>query len=266
VKGRRSALYLAGVVLISHGGLAPAQAPRTIVNFPLRLIDLSVASDTVSGLQILAQPAVTTKQADAKDGLIWLRFDPDSVFEWLNSAAFALSAAIPNAAPSGIQWSRTLRPIGGRGGLAMGRSRKKGALDKSRWLAIGDSAMGWQAELSSAEADSLLRLLLVVGGLSRLDTTATAPPDSAGVDVPVAIVQQPAPRQRGGYGRVAAQFMVGVDGLAEPSSFVAMLASDPALIADAWEVVRRSTFRPAQRAGQPVRQLVRRVLAWFPPR
>jgi hypothetical protein len=256
----RGGIAVTGALCLSAG--AAAQSPRTVVSFPLRLIDLSLAADTVSGLQVLMQPSVHSKEGREKGGLVWLRFDPDTVLEWLNSAAAALRAPVPSAPADGIQWSRTLTPRDRNGALALGRERRKGKLAKTHWFAIADSVTGWRAELSGTEADSLLQLLLNLGTQSRLDTSATAPFDEARVDVPVSIVHQPVPQVRGRTGRVVATFVVDESGKADPATFVAFLASDPKLIPDAWELLRASRFTPARRGGQPVRQLVSQVIAW----
>lgn len=259
------ARVVAGVALAHTlgAGPLPAQGSRTVVNFPLHLIDLSLVSDTVHGVQILMQPSVQSKQS-RDGGLIWLRFDPDTVLDWLNSAAAALAVPVPNGAVEGIQWSRTLTPLTVHGGLALGRERKKGKLEKTRWLAIGDSATGWKTEVTSAEADSLLRVLMTLGTQSRLDTTASVPLDERRVGVPVKIVFQPAPRFRGKTGRVVTTYVVDENGRADPGTFVALLASDPALIPDAWDMLRASRFEPARLEGKPVRQLVRQAIIWYP--
>lgn len=264
---RTNRCRLAGAVsLVLCLGFRPVQAQggRTVVHFPLRLIDLSVMPDTLSGLQILMQPSIESKQRD--EGLIWLRFHPDTVMDWINGASAALLVPVPNGPAEGIQWSRTLRPVGGQGGVSLGRVLKKGKLDKIRWLAIGDSATGWRTELRATEADSLLNLLLILGMQSRLDTTPAAPRDPRDVDVPVSVLSQPEPGYRGTNGRVVATYVVDEAGKADSASFVAMLASSPELVAQAWDMLRASRFRPAILGGKPVRQLVRQVITWKPYR
>ena len=259
----RSLIAAAGAALCFGAGTAAAQSTRTVLHFPLRLIDLSLAADTLRGLQVLIEPSVQSKQA--RDGwLAWLRLDPDTVLVWLNSAAAALQVSVPNAPADGIQWSRTLTPLGGRGGVSLGRQRKKGKLDQTRWLAIADSATGWRAELTGTEADSLLQLLLTIAVQARLDTSSAAPYDDYRVDVPVSVVHQPGPKYRGKPGRVVTSYVVDESGGVDSASLVVFLASDPALIPDAWGVLRASRFQPAQLNGKPVRQLVYQVLSWPP--
>jgi hypothetical protein len=260
--GGKVARWQVVLCLIASSPLAvsTAQQPSSIFPLPLELADLSIAADTISGVAVIMQPSVTTKQK--KDGYVWLRFLPDSALEWINSAVAAIRTPVIGAQSEGIQWSRTLVPVNGRGAMALGRSRKKGNLQKTHWLAIADSATGWRFEMTGGQADSLLRLLLSAAAQSRIDTTNSAPLDESRTDVPVHIVHQPrlVPRERAG--RVLAQWVVGVDGLMEPASFVAVLASDPALTSEALETVRGSRFRPAERGGKPVRQLMVRQFIW----
>jgi len=257
---RRNVKLLAVLALLFGAPVVHAQQPSPVFDLPLELADLSVAADTISGVAVIMLPSVTTKQK--KDGYVWLRFHPDSALEWINAAVAAIRTPVTTGQSEGIQWSRTLVPVNGRGAMALGRSRKKGNLQKTHWLAIADSVTGWRFELSGAQADSLLRLLLSAATQSRIDTTQSAPLDESGTDVPVRIEHQPKPVSRGRTGRVLAQWVVGVDGLMEPGSFTTFLASDPHLAAEALETVRRSRFRPAERGGKPVRQLTVRLFSW----
>jgi len=247
-------------LLVGVPSAAHAQRPGPIFQLPLELADLGVAADTISGVAVIMQPSVTSKQK--KDGYVWLRFLPDSALEWINSAVAAIRTPVTAAQSEGIQWSRTLVPMNGRGAMALGRSRKQGNLQKTHWLAIADSATGWRFEMTGAQADSLLHLLLSAAAQSRIDTTDSAPLDEFRTDIPVHVVHQPrlVPRERAG--RVLAQWVVGVDGLMESGSFLAVLTSDPALTDEALEIVRRSRFRPAERGGKPVRQLVEQMFSW----
>lgn len=251
------------VTLLFGAGGAAAQAPRAVANFPLRLMDLSFVADSVRGVQILMQPSVRSKQTREQQAPVWLRFDPDTVLAWLNSAAAALRIPVPNGPDKGIQWSRTLTPVAGPGGLSLGRERKKGKLDETRWLAIADST-GWRSELTGAEADSLLQLLLNIGMQSRLDTSATMSYEREHVDVPAQVLHQPAPRIRGKLGQVVATYVVDERGNVDPATFVALLASDPSLIPEAWSLIKASRFKPAELKGKPVRQLVSQVIVWRP--
>ena len=254
-----TAAVLLMLLLHSAAAAQPAQA-RPIFRLPLPLAEVSVAADTVSGVAVIMLPSDASKQK--RDGYVWLRFQPDSALEWINSAVAAIGTPVPSGQSEGIQWSRTLLPGDGRGGLSLGRSRKKGSLQKTHWLAIADSVTGWRFELTGAEADSLLRLLLRAATQSRLDTTDFAPFDQSRTDVPARTDHQPRLAARGRGGRVLAQWVVGVDGRMEPGSFAAVFASDPGLTAEALENVERSRFRPAERGGRPVRQLMVRLFSW----
>ena len=246
--------------LVAFVPLFPAAAQRPTYHLPLELAELGVAADTVSGVAVIMLPSVASKQK--KDGFVWLRFHPDSALEWINGAVAAVSTPVTTAQPVGIQWSRTLLPVNGRGAMSLGRSLKKGSLQKTHWLAMADSVTGWRFELTGAQADSLLRLLMSAAIQSRIDTAHSAPLDESRTDVPVRTEHQPRLAPRGRTGRVLAQWVVGVDGLMEPGSFAPVLAPDPRLVAEALETVRRSRFRPAERGGKPVRQVMVQLFSW----
>jgi hypothetical protein len=144
------ALRLAALGLLWVGGTVSAQGIRTTYHLSLRLMDLSFTADTVSGLQVLMRPSVRSKQSKEPNPLVSLRFHPDTVLEWINHAAMVLRVPAPNAQADGIQWSRALLPWKGNG-------------------AIADSIAGWRAEMDGADADSLLKLLMLVGSQSRVD-------------------------------------------------------------------------------------------------
>lgn len=226
-------------------------------------MDVRLAADTASGVHILMQPSGRSKQGKEPNTLVWLRFHPDTVLEWINGAAMALRVPAPSAQSDGIQWSRALSPREGNGAISVGRVRKKGKLQKGHWLAIADSTTGWRAEMDGAEADSLLTLLLLVGSRSRVDTSDASALEAFRTDEPAKIIHQPAPKRLpDGEGRVALAYVVNAEGHVEEGSMVAYLVSDAALVPLAVEILRGSRFLPAQRRGRPVRQLVRQTLVW----
>jgi hypothetical protein len=259
---------LATLGLVWAGGTASAQEIRTNYHLPLHLMDLSFAADTSSGVHLLMVPSMRSTQGREPGGLVWLRFHPDTVLEWINHAALALRVPAPNAQADGVQWSRVLPSRTGGGAVAVGRERRKGKLQKGHWLAIADSIAGWRAEMGGADADSLLKLLLLVGSRSRVDTNGTAALEADRVDVPVSVIHQPALKGTGTpsrvLGRVVMAYVVTADGSVEEGSMVAYLVSNPSLVPLAMEVVRDSRFRPAQRGGRPVRQLVYQTMTWKP--
>jgi len=237
-----------------------AQTPPVGYRIEVELASLHVVPDTLTGLSLLMQPR-TGSRAREREGAVWLRLQPDSALEWINSAVAAIRTPVPGDQSEGIQWSRTLRPLRDSGAVALGRSRKKGKLERTHWLAIADSVSGWRFELSGTEADSLLRLLLIGGSQSRIDTSSTAPFDASRVDRAARIAEQPAPKRRH-PGQAAVQYVVGTDGKVEPESFRVLLASDPALIAEARALVMTTRFEAAERAGARVRQVLRQVIHW----
>jgi hypothetical protein len=238
------------------GFVVPRQGPVASARLSLRLLELSLVADSSYGLQLLVEP----KDGTTGHSLVWLRFDPDSALAWLNSAAAVLRTPVSGGPPDAIQWSSTLRPIGGRGGFLLGRHRKKGTLEKDHWLAIADSAPGWQAEIAAREADSLLHLILVLAPRAAIDTGPHAALDCDRVDQPAV----PTHQTNGGGGShfVAAQYVVGVDGRVEPESLRLLLAPTSRLEAAAREEIFSFRFQPAVKGGKPVRQLVQQVLSF----
>lgn len=85
------------------------------------------------------------------------------------------------------------------------------------------------------------------------------------VDVPAAldsatmpaVAYPPSLRATGMSGVVLAEFVVDTTGRAEPETFGAISATDPLFVASARAALVGASFRPAQRKGSRVRQLVR---------
>lgn len=245
-------------LLPARGGWAQ-QSPLGY-RLAVELASLHVVADTVTGLSLIMQPRSSARGRE-REGPVWLRLHPDSALEWINSAVAAIRTPIPGDQSEGIQWSRTLRPLRDSGAVALGRSRKTGKLERTHWLAIADSVSGWRFELTGNQADSLLRLLLIGGSQSRIDTSEAAPFDEFRVDLPARIADQPAARRRQ-PGQAAVQYVVGADGRVEPESFRVLLASDPVLIAETQALVLASRFQAAERQGVRVRQVRRQVIQW----
>lgn len=253
---------LASLLLLALPPLRELRAQDAPAGYRIEveLASLYVVPDTLTGLSLLMQPRAGSRGKE-REGPVWLRLQPDSALEWINSAVAAIRTPLPGDQSEGIQWSRTLRPHRDSGAVALGRSRKKGKLERTHWLAIADSASGWRFELTAGEADSLLRLLLIGGSQSRTDTSAAAPFDASRVDRPARIVEQPAAKRRQ-PGQAAVQYVVGADGKVEPESFRVLLASDPGLMGETRMLVLASRFDPAERQGARVRQVVRQVIQW----
>ena len=230
------------------------------VHYRLLAVELSILPDTAYGLQLIASPSVGSREKSAR--LVWLRLHPDSVLEWLNRAAAALQLPASGGPVNAMQWSPDLRPLDGRGGLLIGRHRKKGVLQKDYGLAAADSAPGWEVEITGSEADSVLRLLLAAAAVSRVDTSNRAAADEGRVDQPAKLLQQERPRSRGAAAVVALRYVVGLDGRAEPGSLQTLFASAPENESEAARLVLDARFAAALKSGRPVRQLMRQVIVW----
>ena len=252
-------LLLALALSLSGRSVLQGQSPRS-VRYPLRLVDLTVVADTLYGFQLLAQPASRTVAEGTAGALVWLRFDPEKVLDWLNAAAAILRAAVPRGPDDAIQWSPTLRPLDGQGGLLLGRHRKKEKLEKERFLAVADSSPGWQAELSGQEADSVVRLFLALAPLARIDSSASVARDRAQVDRPARLAPPELRWPRGMRDRLPLQFVVGPDGQVEPESVQLLAPLQPPRHQAVVDWARALRFEPAQRDGRAVRQLVQLMI------
>ncbi len=106
----------------------------------------------------------------------------------------------------------------------------------------------------------------VVGGTGPVSTTETFL--EAEVDDPVAPINFQKPRyppvlqQAGIAGSVDVQYVVGIDGRAEPESFRVLRSTNKAFEAPAREAILGSTFKPARIKGSPVRQLVQQKVSF----
>jgi hypothetical protein len=249
---------------IFAGGHPPGPVLQSdgMLRYRLRSVEVRLLPDTTYGFQVLVAPTGSAAGSGERGAsVVWLRFHPETALAWLNSASEVLRTPVSSGPPEAIQWSPNLRPLDGRGGFLLGRHRKRGVLQKDHWLAIADSAPGWQAKISAQEADSLLRLFLIVAGQARIDSSARAAADKEQVDRPATRRPESKP-PREGSGRIAAQFVVGVDGRVEPESILILLATSPRHQADAAALIAGWRFEPARRGEQAVRQLVQQVISW----
>jgi protein TonB len=106
----------------------------------------------------------------------------------------------------------------------------------------------------------------VVGGTGPVSTTETFV--EAEVDDPVQPINFQKPKyppvlqQAGIAGSVDVQYVVGIDGRAEPESFKVMRSTNKAFEEPAREAIMGSTFKPAKIKGQAVRQLVQQRVSF----
>jgi hypothetical protein len=242
------ALVLAGLL----GAPVPLPAQPEPVRYALRHADLVVAPDSRFGLHVLVVPRPGSGEGREP---VWLRFAPAGVLDWVNGAAQALRVAGAGGPARAIQWSPRLAPLGpaaGEGGLLLGRSRRDGELGRERWLAVADTAPGWQLELSAAEADSVLRLLFALAPLAGQDS-AEAPAEADQVD------RRAGPLDRGRLPRGLAlvQYIVAADGSVEPGSIRFLWSSASRVERELRALLLAQRGTPAVRNGAPVRQVVR---------
>lgn len=106
----------------------------------------------------------------------------------------------------------------------------------------------------------------VVGGSGPVSTTETFV--EAEVDDPVQPINFQKPKyppvlqQAGIAGSVDVQYVVGIDGRAEPESFRVLRSTNKAFEEPAKDAILGSTFKPAKIKGQAVRQLVQQRVSF----
>lgn len=106
----------------------------------------------------------------------------------------------------------------------------------------------------------------VVGGSGPVSTTETFV--EAEVDDPVQPINFQKPKyppvlqQAGIAGSVDVQYVVGIDGKAEPESFRVLRSTNKAFEEPAKDAILGSTFKPAKIKGQAVRQLVQQRVSF----
>jgi TonB family protein len=105
-------------------------------------------------------------------------------------------------------------------------------------------------------------------GANNTTLARPVPFTAAGVDDPVEILTQPAPRypaalaQARVTGRVELAYVVDTLGRAEPGSLRTLMSAHPALDSAARASVLASRYRPARLRGSAVRQLVRQMFGF----
>lgn len=106
----------------------------------------------------------------------------------------------------------------------------------------------------------------VVGGTGPVSTQETFV--EAEVDDPVQPINFPRPKyppvlqQAGIAGSVDVQYVVGIEGKAEPESFRVLRSTNKAFEEPARDAIMAGTFKPAKIRGQPVRQLVQQRISF----
>ena len=108
-----------------------------------------------------------------------------------------------------------------------------------------------RSDVSPAELEQLLASLSVYRA-DQVDSVARRVEGDAWV-----VPYPPSLQASGTSGVVIAEFVVGVSGFAEPGKFGIVMSTNPFFSAAVAEAVAAARFRPAMRAGRPVRQLVR---------
>jgi hypothetical protein len=250
--------------LLASGPLV-AQHPVLVRHYSLETMDIGVIADAVRGVSLVAAPSLRTRQGGQSTKITWLRFAPDSLLQWLDSADVYLRAPIQTNEPDGTRWTPELMVIDHSGGLTFGRRIHKHRLAKQRYVRLADSMYSWRFEVSGEQVDGLRHLLLEAASAARLTTANSTPTPGASCDnsdQPVVVEYQPTPTASGAEGRVAMQYVVDTTGRADMGTFVALFATTPSLEDAARDLIAQSRFKPAMLQGRPVCRLVQQVAVW----
>jgi hypothetical protein len=230
-------------------------------------MDFGLLADSTAGVTLVGAPGARSEQG-RHPRVIWLRFDPDSLIPWLDLAAAYLNEPPREQEPEGIRWAPRLAPIRGTGGISFGRKIRHRQWLNVRYFMIADSVDNWIVEITPDQSRTFLNELLEVGSLSRY-VAPTAEHDTAqvhlpgDVDVKPSVVSQPQTSWLGTDGRVVLQFVIDTTGAPEMNTFLAVIASDSTLEAEARRVIAGSRFHPGRRDGRPVRTLVDQTISWL---
>jgi hypothetical protein len=248
---------------VAISGPLQSQGFRRVALVSFESLDVGVVSDTIAGLQVFATTKANRHHPYTRQRFSWLRFDPSHVQAWLPAAQATLSAA-PSASESGLAvWTLPIRHIIDEyGSMAVGRNYADGSGSSTYWLLISDSASRWQVEIGRAEVDSLFRLLALLAPLSRLDSTLPGGRLRDTVDTPVTFRGRLRLKRQPEMGSVVVQYVVGVNGRADPQSVLVLLASNKRLVDPARRAIHRFRFTPATRGGKPVPQLITHPLVF----
>jgi Gram-negative bacterial TonB protein C-terminal len=237
-------------------------------HFSVATVDIGILGDSIHGVSVVAAPSILTSQGRKTAKLTWVRFDPERLIHWLNTADAYLRAPVQTNEAEGIRWAPRLANVGGTGWLTVGRRIRKQRLDRRRYAVIANPEYGWQFELSEAELQAFLNLMLEGAAVSRLKPIELVGNDGLAlacdkIDRPVEIQYQPSPvALPGAQGRVVTQFVVDATGRPEMDTFVAVFASPPFLEPVARQVIAESRFTPGILHHRPVRVLVQQMISW----
>lgn len=115
------------------------------------------------------------------------------------------------------------------------------------------------ASVAPAELEALIAAHTVYAA-DEVDLPAAL--DSASL---ASVAYPPSLRAAGIGGLVVAEFVVDARGRVEEANFNILSATSPLLMAAVQDAIRAAAFRPALRAGQAVRQVVRQPFEFHPP-
>jgi hypothetical protein len=262
----RAVLIGIGIALLPCSSFA--QQPVLVLNCPLRQVHLGLVADSIRGVTLIAAPSPLSSQDPDSFPVTSLRFHPDSLGPWLELVHASLQASTLAFEPDGIRWAPTLRALGGRGAISIGRPIRHEQLGDQRQLLIVDGGRQWNLELSAEETGRLMSQLREVASAARLAPDEGESP--RGYRYPDEVEKLPRvtsqPPLRGTNpsikGQVLLQFVVDSAGRPDPGTLVVLMATNPRLEDTAKSFVTGWRFQPAVSRGRAVPILVEQMLAW----
>jgi TonB family protein len=269
LRSERHSLLLALAVLATFGATAAralAQTRPGVVRVEWKAANILVYPDTAAGVTMwMATNAHARVGGRPLTREIIEHFHPDSLRDWLVYTRQLLTLREPLSGDTlPIVSSGLVRGADGTA-IAAGRRRKKRELDRLTRLAIapreGEALL---FDLDRSDVDTLLDAFEAAAAQSAVVSRQLGTPAaSLGKRVTAAspdLHERPPkyPPDRLAHhqeGEVWLTFVVGADGVVDPSSIVVYLSDHPAFEASVRDYFRVTPYIPATVDGQPVRML-----------
>jgi hypothetical protein len=230
-----------------------------------RLVDFVVLGDSAHGVQVILSPTLETLQGQNDTADIYVTLEPLAARRWIYTAMHVVDSV------SGLRRDGrrpfALTPLIGNGGrtiVLVGLDGHEPRAEPFR-LAIADTAArgrGFVITASASEIRQLFTIIDAVAQTSAVNSTTTSSYVTSQLDERprVGLAQQLhypdlAQNQRR-EGRVLAEFVIDRTGVADSTSYRALLSDGEEFSAAAREAILRTTYIPGRIANRPVNTLV----------
>jgi hypothetical protein len=235
------------------------------------LLDIVILPDSSSGLWFLVAPNPRAVQwTDHGSSLVDLGLDPIVALQWATLAR-TLTGDGTNGAPGARTALPALQDVRSPEFVLLAKNPNPAAANEALIFLVSDSSSHtqWKTFISPAQLDTLLTALETAARDRQATWNPSSPEASAindSVDVPVQVVFQPEPKfpghmaATGREGRVWMSYVVDTTGRTVTGSLRPLLSDDPLFTQAAIDALMHSKFKPAFRAGRPVRHRVFQVI------